>query len=144
MAACDGKILYVEDNDNDSELARITLRQAGLFNELIIIHSGKLALDYLFRRGDYSVLQDAPLPILTILDIRLNGMTGLAVLEAVRRNPATRLLHVAMLTVSTDHKDKIRALQLGASAFMSKPIDSRQLLVIAGELGLQWGLIVPE
>jgi CheY-like chemotaxis protein len=53
-------------------------------------------------------------PDLMFLDVRLPGMDGLAVLEALRRDDRTRLLAVVMLTDYSDPQRVRRAQELGA------------------------------
>ncbi len=65
-------------------------------------------------------------PPLVILDIVMPGMSGLQVLEHIRQRGATPVI---MLTRKTSEDDKVRAFELGADDYLSKPFSSRELVV---------------
>ena len=62
-----------------------------------------------------------------LLDLMMPGMSGFEVLEAIRAEREFRYTPVIVLTASTDAKSKLRALQLGATDFLSKPVDPSEL-----------------
>lgn len=133
-------ILIVEDELSDAELVKIELRRDGLRNEIVVLHTGRLALDYLMRGGDYTGLTK-PLPIVTFLDVKLNGENGLDILETLRGYTATRLLNIVILTGKGSRADKIRALELGANDYIEKPLTAAKLDQLRGELHLGYGLL---
>jgi DNA-binding response OmpR family regulator len=65
-------------------------------------------------------------PHLVILDIVMPGMSGLHVLEQIRQHGDTP---VVMLTRKSSEDDKVRAFELGADDYLSKPFSSRELTV---------------
>ncbi len=108
-------VLLVEDNMDDQFLARRVLRKAGI--DLISVASdGQKALDMLLRSGE-------PLPELLILDLRLPGIDGLKVFAELRRQERTMALPVLVLTSSDDPRDRKICLNLGALAFLIKPLE---------------------
>jgi DNA-binding NtrC family response regulator len=93
--------------------------------------------DY-FERLGYEVFREASgeaavevfprqRPDVVILDLRLPGMDGLQVLEELRRHDAAVLL----LTGHGDIATAVRAMQLGAENFLTKPVDMPLLAAAA-------------
>lgn len=65
---------------------------------------------------------------LVLLDLNLPGRSGHEVLENIRRNPATRLLPVVVLTGMATREEKIRAIDEGATDFLAKPFAPEELI----------------
>ena len=69
------------------------------------------------------------LPDLILLDIKMPGMDGYEVLRRLKKDDNMKNIPVIMLTgLNTDPLDRIQALDLGADAFLSKPIDKSELV----------------
>lgn len=66
-------------------------------------------------------------PDLVIVDLMMPGMDGFEFCQRLREDRITYLLPVIMLTASGTQVDKIRALQLGADDFISKPFSPAEL-----------------
>ena len=66
-------------------------------------------------------------PDLIITDVSMPDVSGLEVLERVRQTRAVLLTPVLILTASQSHEIKHKALQLGATDFLSKPVDPSEL-----------------
>ena len=66
-------------------------------------------------------------PDLLLLDVRMPGMDGLSVLEAVRADPATVEVPVILLSGQADDVTRVRALDLGAADFVQKPVSLGEL-----------------
>ncbi len=132
------KILLVEDNPDDEELALRALRKGGILNEVVVAHDGVEALELLF--GTESS-QDSLLPTVVFLDLRLPRLNGLQVLRAIRSNARTRLLPVTILTSSNEERDIVEGYGLGANSYVRKPVDSQEFSRAITELGLYWLLL---
>jgi len=63
-------------------------------------------------------------PAAIFLDLNLPGVSGVGVLEALKRNPTTRHIPVHVVSVETDGRD---VLKRGAVGFRSKPIDEASI-----------------
>lgn len=126
-------ILLVEDNENDSFLARRALRKAGISNEIVAVADGAEAL----------VKARANTPLLMLLDLKLVGMNGLDILRQMRRNGKLRKLPVILLTGSLGEGDELKALELGAKEVLIKPLDTDKLIDALLNLGFQIKLINP-
>jgi two-component system, NtrC family, response regulator GlrR len=108
------RILIVDD---DPALLRLlSLRLRGEGHEVLEAVSGEAALARL----------DHELPQLLITDLRMGGMDGLQLFEAVhRRHP---LLPVLMLTAHGTIPDAVKALQRGVFGYLAKPFEARDLM----------------
>ena len=69
-------ILLVEDSEGDYAITKRSFAKAGLVNPLYRVADGEQALDFLFRRGEYSDPASAPRPGVILLDLNLPGPTG--------------------------------------------------------------------
>jgi two-component system response regulator len=134
-------ILLVEDNASDEKLTLLAFRQSGVKNEIVVKRDGAEALEYLNLTGDHADRDDAELPAVVLLDLKLPRVDGLEVLRRIRTDARTKLLPVVVLTSSNEDEDVIRSYTLGANAYVRKPVDFAQFLVAAKTLGLFWLLI---
>jgi CheY-like chemotaxis protein len=131
-------ILLVEDNPDDEELIRIALQENHIASQLIVVHSGAEALDYLFGTGRYTGRGRSVMPHLILLDVKLPKMHGLEVLRRLRADNRTMLLPVVMLTSSNEENDVRMSYSLGANSYIRKPVDSVQFTEAVRQLGLHW------
>ena len=67
-------------------------------------------------------------PRLILLDVMMPGMDGFAVLSRLRRNPATQYIPVVMLTARGEAKSIFRAQDRGATDYLIKPCEPKELL----------------
>jgi two-component system response regulator len=138
-----GKILLVEDNEDDVVLTLRALRRNAISNEVVVANDGQDALDWLFCAGTHATRDSDSQPAIVLLDVKLPKVNGLEVLRALRADPRTRLLRVIMLTTSREERDVVESYSLGASSFIRKPIDFDEFIRVVGQIGLYW-LIVNE
>jgi two-component system, NtrC family, response regulator GlrR len=108
------RILIVDDDPALLRLLSLRLRSEG--HEPIEASSGEAALSTI----------DRELPQLLITDLRMGGMDGLQLFEAVhRRHP---LLPVLILTAHGTIPDAVKALQRGVFGYIPKPFEARDLM----------------
>lgn len=67
-------------------------------------------------------------PDILLLDIMMPGVSGLDILQSVRDNEEFRLMPVLVLTGAESQELKRKALQLGATDFLAKPVDAEELV----------------
>jgi len=72
-------------------------------------------------------------PDLVLLDLRLPDISGMAVLEGIRSDPATHDVPVIVLSASADQDQADETLRRGAQAFLRKPIVTQQFLELLDE-----------
>jgi len=71
-------------------------------------------------------------PDLIVLDLMLPGMSGLNVLEELRKRPETQDIPVILLTARKEEQDRIAGLRLGADDYVSKPFSPQELILRVG------------
>ena len=131
MQVSRGTILLVDDNPDDIELALHAFRINGIANPVAVRQDGQTAGDYLFR-------EDGPLPALVLLDINLPKISGLQLVEEIRRHARTRLVPVVMLTTSRDERDIVRSYAAGANSYIVKPLDFTHFSDVIRQIGAYW------
>ena len=118
-----GRILLVEDEGNILEAITFILSRAGW--EVQGHGNGATALDAVRRVT----------PDLVVLDVMLPGRSGLEILRDLRADAATADLPVLMLTARGQAKDRETALELGATAYLTKPFSNADLVATIDRLG---------
>jgi CheY-like chemotaxis protein len=132
-------ILVVEDNENDVTLIRRTLTRARIPNPLRLVGSGEEAIAYLVRAATYSDRENYPFPALVLLDLKLPGIDGFAVLQWIRQQRHfMNDLRVVVLTSSHSLRDVKKVYRLGANSFLVKPLEFQNIHEIFATL--QWHL----
>ena len=134
-------ILLVEDNASDEKLTLLAFKTCGVSNDVIVARDGAAALEFLFSEGPDSPRADRPLPTLVLLDLKLPKTDGLEVLRRIRGDERTRLLPVIVLTASREDEDVVNSYQLGANAYVRKPVEFSEFAQAAKTLGLFWLLL---
>jgi PAS domain S-box-containing protein len=115
-------VLHIEDNlSNLTLVERILAQRPGL--EVIAAMHGRLGLE-LAREHQ---------PLLVLLDLHLPDMGGEQVLQRLRDDPATAAIPVVIISADATRGQMQRLLSAGASAYLTKPIDVRELLRLVDE-----------
>jgi len=133
------EILLVEDNPGDVRLTREALKDARVANTLHVVEDGVDALDYLYRRGQYC---DAPRPHLVLLDLNLPKKNGREVLAEIKADERLKRIPVVILTTSQAEEDILRAYNLHANCYITKPVDFTQFTKIVKTIEDFWLTIV--
>lgn len=103
--------LIIEDNDNNLELIRFILQQAG--------YRVRFAMT-----GLEGVQQALTIPPdFIVLDIQLPDINGLEVLKRIRANPIGQKVPIIAMTSYAMSGDKERLLNAGCTSYIEKPID---------------------
>lgn len=134
------QILLVEDNPNDRELTINALSEHNLANEVISVHDGVEALDYLYKRGKYKDRVNGN-PGVILLDIKMPRLDGIEVLRQIKSDPNLRVIPVVMLTSSREEQDLLGSYNLGANAYVVKPVDFQEFIDAVKNVGLFWAII---
>ena len=133
------EILLVEDSAADVRLTIEALKEAKVANRLNVVDDGVKAMDFLHQRNGYA---DAPRPDLILLDLNLPRMDGREVLAQIKADPALRRIPIVVLTTSSAHDDILKAYELHANCYITKPVDFRQFMVVVKAIEDFWLTIV--
>lgn len=135
------EILLVEDNASDAELTVRALRKANLANRLTVVEDGVEALEYLFGTGRFVDRPNGLAPRVVLLDLKLPRLSGLEVLERMRRDPRTEHVPVVIVTSSREEPDIQRAYRLGVNSYIVKPVEFEKFADAMTQVGLYWLLL---
>lgn len=136
-------ILLIEDNPDDAEMTLRAFQKARFANRVNVVRDGAEALDYLFHRGEYTRNRTAEHPRLILLDLNLPKINGLEVLRSIKADQRTRMIPVAVLTMSEMFSDIEECRRLGAETYIVKPVSFQRLSQITPQLNLNWALFKP-
>jgi CheY-like chemotaxis protein len=136
--SAENTVLLVEDNPKDVFLIQRALRKAQIATPMQVVNDGDAAVQYLSGEVPYGDRTSHPLPVVVLLDLKLPRRSGAEVLSWIRQQPELRRLPVVVLTSSREYKDINRIYDLGANAYIVKPLDFEQLVEILKTLDLHW------
>ena len=120
-------ILLVEDSDHDIFFVRHALKRIAHRVELSVTKDGAQALDFLARRAPYT--QASP-PSIILLDLNMPRKSGFDVLATLGQDPRLKCIPTIVLTTSARPEDIARCYELGANAYLSKPLGLEELYTV--------------
>lgn len=129
------EILLVEDNLEDAELTIRALKKHNLANNLLHLHDGEEALNFLFSDSS------AALPKLILLDLKMPKVDGIEVLRKIKSDEVRKVIPVVLLTSSREERDIIASYKLGVNAYIVKPVDFEKFVKVVSDAGLFWVLL---
>ena len=131
-------ILLAEDDPKDAQLTTRALSEAQTPGEIVIARDGAEALEHL-RNSERGHLDHRPCVVL--LDLKMPKLDGLEVLRQIKNDPQLRTIPVVMLTSSRQDKDVAESYQLGANAYVVKPVSFDEFRRAMKEVGSFWATI---
>lgn len=131
------RFLLVEDDDDHALLAERAIRKARIVNTIDRVRDGEEAIAYLKQEGKF---EDAELPTVVLLDLKLPKKSGIEVLQEIRKDPNLAPLPVVVLTTSGNEKDISAAYGLNVNSYLRKPVDFEQFHKMVADLCLYWGV----
>ncbi len=130
-------ILLVDDDMKDVELILEAFSEIDLDKKVITVRDGEEALDYIFERGKYKGRTNGT-PRLIIIDLKMPKVSGLEVLSAIKSDKKTKKIPVVILTSSKEVRDISESYQLGANAYVVKPLEFAQFFETVKQIGRFW------
>lgn len=132
------RILLVEDNPNDAELTLKAL--SSMANEVLHLWDGAEALDYLYRRGEFS---DRPVgnPAVVLLDLKMPRVDGLEVLRQLKGDPELKKVPVVIMTSSREDQDLNNCYDLNINAYVVKPVKFQAFVEAVKQVGAFWAVL---
>ena len=109
-------ILIVDDTRTQLELITSILRQAG-FNTIEASSS-----------EDAKIKLGTARPDAILLDVVLPGISGFEFCRELKQDPKTSTIPVILCSTKSGEMDRFWGLKLGASSYISKPIDPEELI----------------
>jgi len=109
------RVLVVDDEDRIRRLMEAYLTPLGY--EVIFAENGEEALEK---------VREKP-PDVILLDIMMPKMDGFETARRLKENEETKIIPIVMVTALKEVEDRVKALEVGADDFLSKPIDKTEL-----------------
>jgi signal transduction histidine kinase len=106
------RIMIVDDSQAHLDILSLLIEREGLPCDVVGMNSGQQALDYL----------DGHTVDLILLDLVMPEMDGFQTLRMIKGRPTGADVPVIMMSVSQDTEDVMRALRMGATDFIGKPV----------------------
>jgi CheY-like chemotaxis protein len=133
------EILLVEDNEGDIGLIEEVFEEAKIRNILHVAKDGEEAM--LFLRGEER-FSGSPHPDIILLDLNLPKKDGREVLKEIKEGEDLKNIPVVILTTSGAEKDVLKAYDLHANAYITKPLDFNQFMKVIESIENFWLEIV--
>ena len=133
------ELLLVEDSEPDVRLTIEALREARVKNRLWVVEDGVEAIDFLRRQNRHA---DAPRPDLILLDLNLPRKDGRQVLKEIKADDSLKRIPVVVLTTSKSEEDVLRAYNLHANCYITKPVDFNRFMEVVKSIETFWLTVV--
>ncbi len=114
------KILLIEDNIGDVKLIEEAINANDLNVELIVLDDGEKAKKYYNQCVED---QYTDLPDLIICDLNLPRFKGDEIIKLIKKDPIMKVIPLIVLTTSNLDLDIHKCYELGANAYLIKPLD---------------------
>jgi two-component system, chemotaxis family, response regulator Rcp1 len=133
------EILLVEDSPSDTDLTLEALKDFKVRNHVSVVEDGVQALQFLRRQGQFT---KAPRPDLIMLDLNLPRKDGREVLQEIKADDQLKTIPTVVLTTSRAEQDILRAYELSANCYITKPVDFNQFLEVVRTIETFWLYVV--
>jgi CheY-like chemotaxis protein len=124
-------ILFVDDDEDDLAFITSAFSNLGIQNTLHTFSTGKELMEALM--GGH-----AGTPCLIVLDLNLQGLSGLEILDSLRKNNNYSKIPVVILSTSNTVEDIRQAISKGAVDYIPKPYSVAGYELIAAKLASIW------
>lgn len=117
-AVGDLTVMMIDDEPMLTEVIAAHLEDAG-FRQVVGVNDATVALQQVREIS----------PALVLLDLVMPRVSGFEILQGIRQDEQLRYTPVIVLTAASDPATKLKALSLGATEFLSKPVDPSELVL---------------
>ena len=118
-------VLLVEDNPGDVRLTLEVLRESRVSTDVAVAGDGEEAMAYLRAEGEHA---ERKRPSLVLLDLNLPRKSGFEVLAECKSDTSLRRVPVVVLSGSSASHDVVRAYDLHANAYVTKPLNLQEFI----------------
>ena len=115
-------ILIIDDSPTDVRVFTTLLERAG--HQVVAVGTAEEGIER--ARSE--------LPDLVIMDVIMPGMNGFQATRTLTRDPVTSAVPIVMITTKSMETDRVWGLRQGARAFITKPVNEKELLACINDL----------
>jgi twitching motility two-component system response regulator PilH len=115
-------IFIIDDSPTDIRVFTTLLERAG--HAVVAVNTAEEGIERV----------RAELPALVIMDVIMPGMNGFQATRTLTRDPITQHIPIVMITTKSMETDRVWGLRQGARAFITKPVNEKELLACINEL----------
>ncbi|OOG54385.1 response regulator [Rhodanobacter sp. C03] len=115
-------ILIIDDSPTDVRVFTTLLERAG--HQVAAVGTAEEGIER----------ARAELPDLIIMDVIMPGMNGFQATRTLTRDPITAAVPIVMITTKSMETDRVWGLRQGARAFITKPVNEKELLTCIHDL----------
>jgi CheY-like chemotaxis protein len=133
-------VLLVEDEPRDIERIQRAFDSIGLHEAVLRVAGLDLAIEYLSGQGPYKNREKCPLPESIFISLALSRKGGFKVLKWLQGQKALRRIPVVVLASSRQPIGFEQASELGAVAYLVKPVDKEALESMVKAVLTYWKL----
>jgi CheY-like chemotaxis protein len=133
------EVLLVEDNPGDVQLTRIALEDSKISVNLNVVVDGVEAMAFLRKQEKYAKMHT---PDIILLDFNLPRKDGREVLAEIKADHTLKRIPVVVLTTSAAEEDVLKAYNLCANCYITKPVDFDQFVRIVHSIENFWFSVV--
>ncbi len=130
-----------DDDEEDCMLTQDALREGRLMNPLYFVHDGQELINFLRHSGKYAAAE-SPRPGIVLLDLNMPRKDGREALREIKLDPSLRRIPIIILTTSKNEVDVYKSYDLGANAYIVKPVTFDALVNVMRNMGAFWFQIV--
>jgi two-component system, chemotaxis family, response regulator Rcp1 len=129
------QILLVEDNEGDILLTLEAFKELTVQNSVTVVKDGAEAIEFLKKEGQYA---ESILPNLILLDINMPRLSGIEVLDFIKKDEQLKKIPVVMLTTSSSEADITTCYEKSANCFITKPLEFGKFLAVIKSIETFW------
>lgn len=117
------KVLVVDNDIRDTELVLSVFKTYNFSNEVLVFEDGSTVFKYLTEQKQlFSQKTPYTLPLVIFLDLKMPKMGGEELLSIIKKDPILKTIPVVILSSSGEAPDIARCYELGANAYVVKPV----------------------
>src|SRR5947209_15188198 len=124
------RVLMVDDSPDDIFLVKRAFDRSGRSLYFASVSDGQQAIEYLRGQGQYGDRQQFPFPNVLLLDLKMPGMDGFALLEWLQEHTECKVIPTIALTSSSIERDIHAVYALGGNAYLVKPSSFNEMQAI--------------
>jgi len=132
------EFVLIDDDPHDVDFTLKIFNKLQILNRITVFEDGREALDYLFSRGKWLRQPRDNRFSVVLLDLYLPFIDGFEILEEIRSDAATHNMPVIILSGFSDSDQIFQSFDLGANAYLTKPVKMEELVDAFREIGLYW------